>query len=87
MTEYGMAIEHAWILKDGYVIDPTLPCSVIAYFAGLEFLGRSEVKDFLATKEGGKCRKSPFFYAFGFGGGMSPSFAAAARACRAFHVS
>jgi len=70
----GMPIEHGWIIRNGAVIDPTLPADDIIYFPGLEFPGRTGIEAFLATKEGKKCKRSPFFYAFGWGGMLSPTF-------------
>jgi hypothetical protein len=61
----GMPIEHGWIVRDGLIIDPTLPTDPIEYFPGLEFRGRAEIVGFLKTPEGKKCKKTPFFYAFG----------------------
>ena len=68
------AYEHAWLVLDGKIIDPTLPDSSLTYFPGLEFRGRAEIEAFLRTPRGRACRKSPFFYAFGWGGQNSPSF-------------
>lgn len=70
----GTAFEHGWIVKEGTNIDPTLPEGDLIYFPGLEFPGRRGINAFLATKEGKKCKRSPFFYAFGWGGRFSPSF-------------
>ena len=44
---------------------------------GSEFRGRADINGFLATPRGGKCNRSPLFYAFGWAGGDSPSFAKA----------
>lgn len=74
ITYVGMAIEHAWISRDGDIIDPTLPEGVRTYFPGLEFVGREGIERFLASPEGRRCRRSPFFYAYGWGGHESPSF-------------
>jgi hypothetical protein len=70
----ALPIEHAWIVRDGVLVDPTLPSESIEYFAGLEFRGRSGIEAFLMTPRGSKCRKTAFFYAFGWGGMESPSF-------------
>jgi hypothetical protein len=70
----GMTIEHGWIVKDGMVVDPTLPTGVFAYFPGLGFHGRAGIEEFLNTPQGRECKKSPFFFAFGWGGSYSPSF-------------
>ncbi|ODU02205.1 MAG: hypothetical protein ABS79_00760 [Planctomycetes bacterium SCN 63-9] len=69
----GPAIEHAWVcLPDGTVIDPTLPRHTGVHFPGLEFRGRAGIEEFLSTPQGSACMKSPFFYAFGWGGRNSP---------------
>jgi hypothetical protein len=70
-------IEHGRIVRDGRIIDPTLPQSVLAYYPGLEFRGRAGIEDFLATPLGRKHKNSPFFFAFGWCGHFSPSFATA----------
>jgi len=70
----GLWIEHGWAVSEGRVIDPTLPKGVAGYFPGLEFRGRAGIKEFLKTPRGSKCKKSPFFYAFGWGGCMSSTF-------------
>ena len=68
----GMMIEHSWVVRDGILLDPTLPTRVDTYFPGLEFRGREEINAFLATPRGKKCKRSPFFYAYGWGGWCSP---------------
>lgn len=70
----GLAIEHGWVVKDGRIIDPTLPDATVTYFPGLEFQGKAGIEEFLKTPQGKKVRKSPYFYAFGWGGSKSPSF-------------
>jgi len=70
----NMPIEHAWIVSGGKIIDPTLPSDLGVYFPGLEFQGRSGIEEFLRTRDGKKCKKTAFFYAFGWGGMESPSF-------------
>lgn len=70
----NMPFEHGWIVMDGRIIDPTLPNNPGVYFPGLEFQGRAGIETFLATAEGKKCKKTPFFYAFGWAGMKSPSF-------------
>jgi hypothetical protein len=70
----GLAIEHAWVVKDGEIIDPTLPVDEATYFPGLEFQGKAGIEEFLETPQGKKVRKSPYFYAFGWSGSSSPSF-------------
>jgi hypothetical protein len=74
MTEIGVLMEHGWVVRDRAIIDPTLPLEAMRYFAGLEFQGRAGIEEFLSTPEGKECKKSPFFYAFGWGGMQSPSF-------------
>lgn len=73
VCDSGMLIEHGWLVRDGVLLDPTLPTGVDAYFPGLEFRGRQEIKDFYATPRGKKCRTSPLFYAYGWGGRFSPT--------------
>lgn len=71
----GMApLEHAWLVRKGAVVDPTLPARRVTYFPGLEFRGRAGIDEFLRTPQGEECKRSPFFYAFGWGGMDSPSF-------------
>lgn len=70
----GLMIEHGWVVREGVIIDPTIPRKPYRYFPGLEFRGRTGIAEFLATPEGRKCRRSPFFFAFGWGGGDSPSY-------------
>ena len=74
VTDAGMGIEHGWVVRDGVLVDPTLPSGVVAYFPGLEFPGRQGIADFLATPRGKACRRSPFFFAYGWGGHHSPTF-------------
>jgi len=68
VVDSGLLIEHGWVAKDGTVIDPTLPEDKIVYFPGLEFSGRDGIEAFMATKDGKKCKKTPLFYSFGWGG-------------------
>jgi hypothetical protein len=72
MHENGMALEHGWVVKNGKIIDPTLPTQVAAYFPGLEVKGREGIEEFLATPDGKKCKRTPFFFAFGWGGMSHP---------------
>ena len=74
-----MAIEHGWVVRDGRIIDPTLPDGVRAYYPGLEFRGSDGVRDFLASEEGRGCKNTPFFHGFGWGGHGSESFRQARR--------
>ena len=82
----GLAIEHGWLVKDNKIIDPTLPSDGGLYFPGLEFKGRAGIEEFLQTPEGKKVKRSPFFYAFGWGGMQSPSFRRAWDQCKAAMV-
>ena len=70
----GFLMEHGWVVRDGMIIDPTLPQKPYRYFPGLEFQGRAGIRAFLATQRGRECGKSPFHYAFGWGGSDSPSY-------------
>jgi hypothetical protein len=70
----GSMMEHGWVMRNGKVIDPTLPHKNYAHFPGLEFKGRKAIEEFLATPLGRKHRKDPFFYAFGWGGCESPGY-------------
>lgn len=79
-----LEIEHGWVVRGGRIIDPTLPEDHITYFAGLEFRGRAGIEEFLTTPQGKRCKNTPFFCAFGWGGHKSPSFARAARECREY---
>ena len=80
----GLMFEHGWLVNDEKIVDPTLPEGIAAYFPGLEFKGRHEIGEFLATSLGKACRKSPFLFAFGWGGGQSPTFRAAQENALAF---
>jgi hypothetical protein len=81
----GLLIEHGWVCHpDGIVIDPTLPGHTGAYFAGLEFKGRTGIEQFLSTPQGKACKKSPFFFAFGWGGRKSPGMNEAWRLSEAY---
>lgn len=73
VLESGLYVEYAWVARCGVVIDPTLPTGVLAYFPGLEFVGRAGVASFLATPKGKACRRTPFLYAFGWGGWLHPT--------------
>jgi hypothetical protein len=70
-VEY-MPIEHGWIVRNGVIIDPTLPGDEMTYFPGLEFCGRAGIASFLNTPKGKKHKRTPFFHAFGWGGMQSP---------------
>lgn len=79
--------EHGWVCRpDGTIIDPTLPRGCMAYFPGLEFVGRAGIEGFLATAAGRKCRRSPFLYAFGWGGGESSTFSKAWKEAMAYQA-
>ena len=45
-----------------------------ASYPGLEVRGRGGIGDSLATPAGRKCKHSPFFFAFGWGGHESETF-------------
>lgn len=70
----GGNCEHGWIVKDGVIIDPTLPDQEVIYFPGLEFVGRAGIAEFLATPQGRRQRHYPFFCAFGWHGKHSASY-------------
>ena len=59
----------------------------MAYIPGLEIVGRAGIEGFLATRAGRKCRRSPFLYAFGWGGVESPSFSKAWKEAMAIQAS
>lgn len=70
----GFAMEHGWVVRNGKVVDPSLPDEDLAYFSGLEFKGRNGIQEFLESPVGKKYKKKPFFYAFGWAGHKSPGF-------------
>jgi hypothetical protein len=72
--EDGVLMEHGWVVRNGKVIDPTLPDRDFAYFAGLEFKGRKGIQEFLNTPLGKKHKNDPFFFAFDWGGYKSPGY-------------
>lgn len=69
-----MPIEHGWVVRNGSIIDPTLPDLRMTYFPGLEFRGRAEIEEFLRTPRGRNCKRTPFFFVFGWGGMECPHF-------------
>jgi hypothetical protein len=79
----GMSLEHAWVVRDGLVIDPTnvlrpnLP--IVGYFPGLEVKGRKGIAEFI-KRFGRRYHQEPFFYAFGWSGSSSKSFTASREA-------
>lgn len=77
-------IEHGWIVRNGTIIDPTLPRREAAYFPALEFHGTVGIAGFLATGPGRRCKRTPFLYAFGWGGGRRPSIMDAWQAASAY---
>lgn len=77
ITIYGLPFDHAWIVKDGLIIDPTLPTDTLRYIPGLEFAGVRGIDEFLSAIEPESHHK-PFHWAFGFAGQLSPHW------CRAF---
>src|SRR4051812_49088767 len=72
-----LPIEHGWVRRGDAVIDPTRPDKRAVYFPGLEVSGRQGIAAFLKAPEGRRCRRSPFFHAFGWGGKDCPNFVAA----------
>lgn len=80
----GAIYEHGWVVRNGKVIDTTLPDNDWVYFGGLEFKGRKEIEEFLQTPLGKKHKKDPFLYAFGWGGCESPGYMKAFENARAF---
>ena len=72
-TVLGFPVEHAWIVREGKIIDPTLPEHVEAYYPGIEVHGREGLKAFYAT-QGRRYSRCPLFYAFGWGGQDHPGF-------------
>ena len=47
-----MVVEHAWIERDGVIVDPTLPVEDLTYFPGLRIKGKKgleETKQFLKS--------------------------------------
>jgi len=80
----GLITEHKWIVRNGKVIDPTVPSEEIANFPGLEFQGRKGIEEFLLTPLGKKHRKEPFFFAFGWGGHKNPGYMKAFQDAKAF---
>jgi hypothetical protein len=83
-TYLGMPVEHAWIESDGKILDPTLPRGeAVAYFPGIRVRGREGLEAFYA-KHGAEYRKSPLFYAFGWGGSECKPFHSARRASERF---
>lgn len=77
VADCSIPIEHGWIVRNGTIVDPTLPTDAVAYFPGLEFRGRQEVRDFLQTEHGRTSNSHPFHLAFGLNGFMSQSFRSA----------
>jgi hypothetical protein len=69
VTEDGACFEHGWIVKDGKIIDPTLPNGDDSYFSGLEFAGREGIRQFLSTQVGIRFSNHPFHEAFGWNPG------------------
>ena len=71
----GMEMEHAWLMKDGQLVDPTLSDDqVVGYFPGLAFRGRVGLAEALAIPKTGHCEDLPIFYRFGRGGADNPEF-------------
>jgi len=73
-----LAAEHAWVEKDGEVIDPTLPVEELAYFPALRFKGQRALADALRLpKPKHEVDDLPIFNRFGWGGVDSHEFRAA----------
>lgn len=74
----GLLLEHAWVEKDGEVIDPTFVEDDMTYFPGLRYRGQMGLATAMMTAKPAYTRDDlPFFYRFGWGGGDSPEFMAA----------
>jgi len=73
VTPSGLCMEHAWVERDGRIIDPTLPDDDLVYFGGLRFNGAAELESAMLTipKRPG-CEDLPILYRFGWGGKDSP---------------
>jgi hypothetical protein len=72
-------IEHAWVEKNGEIIDPTLPGDNLVYFPGLQFKGQKNLSEALQIPKEPYCEDLPLFYRFGWAGSDSEEFAAARR--------
>ena len=70
VTEKGACFEHGWIVKDGMIVDPTLPYGDDSYFSALEFAGQVGIRQFLSTHIGNKYSNRPFHQAFGWNPGI-----------------
>ncbi len=73
----GFQIEHAWLERDGEIVDPTLPTQQGVYFSGLRFNGVVGLAEAMAIPKQSGSRDLPLFHRFGFGGHLSPEFTAA----------
>jgi len=69
-----LVIEHAWIAKDGVIIDPTLPTDICLYCPGIRIHGREGIEAFLSTDDGKAVKSMPFFCAYGYGGHQHAGF-------------
>jgi hypothetical protein len=75
VRDHVLVLEHGWIVREGEIIDPTLPDGDLAYFPGLQFEGRKGLEGtwrIPGLLESGL--KLPVFYRFGWGGVASPEF-------------
>lgn len=70
VTENGGCFEHGWIVKDGQIIDPTLPRGDDYYFSGLEFAGQDGIRKFLLTQIGEEKTNRPFHQLLGWNPGI-----------------
>ena len=71
VADNGFPFDHAWLVKDGFIVDPTLPVGIKRYAAGLEFVGVSGIETFLQTVEK---KVGCLHAAFRHGGFTSPSY-------------
>jgi hypothetical protein len=85
VTTIGMEIEHAWLMKDGQLVDPNLPDDqVVGFFPGLALAGRIGLAEALALPKPEHSEDLPIFYRFGWGGADSPEFTSARRQASQF---
>ena len=72
-TVLGIAVEHAWVVREGRIIDPTLPEHVEEYFPGIVVDGRDGLETFY-LEHGREFSRCPLFHAFGWGGADHSGF-------------
>ena len=74
----SLHIEHAWVEKNGVIVDPSLPLDKVVYFAGLRFRGGLGLAKAMQIPKRETTRDDlPLFLRFGWGGIDSPEFRAA----------